>query len=357
MEIASRMAFRAKGTTAPNPNVGAIIVKDGKIISRGWTGKNGRPHAEFNAIKRIKNKKKLNGATLYCTLEPCSHKGKTGPCADLILKHGFKNVFISSIDKNKVVDGKGIQKLKQNNVNVKFLRNKKINLFNNIFFNSINKKKPFLTLKIASTIDSKIATSNFESKWITSKASRLIGHSLRFRNDCLLTTSQTVLKDNPLLDCRLDGLESYSPDIFILDRELKIDLTKKVFRKKNRKIFILHNIFSTKIKSQRYKKKKIELISVSQNNGFLDIKEVLKKITDYGYQSILVEGGGKISASLLSNNLVDKIYWFKASKFIGQEGISAIEKLGIHNMKSIKKFNLSKVIKLEDDTLNIFIKK
>ncbi len=220
MEIASRMAFRAKGTTAPNPNVGAIIVKDGKIISRGWTGKNGRPHAEFNAIKRIKNKKKLNGATLYCTLEPCSHKGKTGPCADLILKHGFKNVFISSIDKNKVVDGKGIQKLKQNNVNVKFIRNKKINLFNNIFFNSINKKKPFLTLKIASTIDSKIATSNFESKWITSKASRLIGHSLRFRNDCLLTTSQTVLKDNPLLDCRLDGLESYSPDIFILDREL-----------------------------------------------------------------------------------------------------------------------------------------
>jgi diaminohydroxyphosphoribosylaminopyrimidine deaminase/5-amino-6-(5-phosphoribosylamino)uracil reductase len=357
MEIASRMAFRAKGTTAPNPNVGAIIVKDGKIISRGWTGKNGRPHAEFNAIKRIKNKKKLNGATLYCTLEPCSHKGKTGPCADLILKHGFKNIFISSIDKNKVVDGKGIQKLKQNNVNVKFIRNKKINLFNNIFFNSINKKKPFLTLKIASTIDSKIATSNFESKWITSKASRLIGHSLRFRNDCLLTTSQTVLKDNPLLDCRLDGLESYSPDIFILDRELKIDLTKKVFRKKNRKIFILHNIIPTKIKSLRYKKKKIELISISQNNGSLNIKEVLEKITDYGYQSILVEGGGKISASLLSNNLVDKIYWFKASKFIGQEGISAIENLGIHDMKSIKKFNLSKVIKLEDDTLNIFIKK
>ena len=357
MEIASRMAFRAKGTTAPNPNVGAIIVKDGKIISRGWTGKNGRPHAEFNAIKRIKNKKKLNGATLYSTLEPCSHKGKTGPCADLILKHGFKNVFISSIDKNKVVDGKGIQKLKQNNVNVKFIRNKKINLFNNIFFNSINKKKPFLTLKIASTIDSKIATSNFESKWITSKASRLIGHSLRFRNDCLLTTSQTVLKDNPLLDCRLEGLENYSPDIFILDRELKIDLSKNIFKKKNRKVFILHNIDPKKIKSARYKKKKIELISISKSNGYLDIRKVLRKIADYGYQSILVEGGGKISASVLSNNLVDNIYWFKASKFIGQEGISAIEKLGIHDMKSIKKFKLSKVTKLEDNTLNIFIKK
>ena len=357
MEIASRMAFRAKGTTAPNPNVGAIIVKDGKILSRGWTGKNGRPHAEFNAIKRIKNKKKLNGTTLYCTLEPCSHKGKTGPCTELILKYGFKNVFISSVDKNKIVDGKGIKKLKQNNLNVKFVRNKKVNLVNNIFFNAINKKKPFLTLKIASTIDSKIATSNFESKWITSKASRLIGHSLRFRNDCLLTTSQTVLKDNPLLDCRLEGLENYSPDIFILDRELKIDLSKNIFKKKNRKIFILHNIDPKKIKSAKYKKKKIELISISQSNGSLNIKEVLKKIADYGYQSILVEGGGKISASLLSNDLVDNIYWFKASKFIGQEGISAIEKLGIHDMKSIKKFNLSKVTKLEDNTLNIFIKK
>ncbi len=357
MEIASRMAFRAKGTTAPNPSVGAIIVKDGKIISRGWTGRNGRPHAEFNVIQRIKNKKKLIGATLYCTLEPCSHKGKTGPCADLILKHGFKKVFISSIDKNKIVDGKGIKKLKQNNVNVKFVRNKKINLINNIFFNSINKKKPFLTLKIASTIDSKIATANFESKWITSKASRLIGHSLRFRNDCLLTTSQTVLKDNPLLDCRLEGLENYSPDIFILDRELKIDLSKRIFKKKFRKIFILHNIKPLKFNSIKYKKKKIELIPISQSNDSLDIKEVLKKIADYGYQSILVEGGGKISASLLSNNLVDNIYWFKASKFIGQEGISAIDKLGIDNMKSIKKFNLSKVIKLEDDTLNIFIKK
>ena len=118
MEIASRMAFRAKGTTAPNPNVGAIIVKDGKIISRGWTGKDGRPHAEVNAIKRANNKKKLNGATLYCTLEPCSHKGKTGPCADLILKLGIKNVYISSIDKNKIVDGKGIQRLKQNRLKV-----------------------------------------------------------------------------------------------------------------------------------------------------------------------------------------------------------------------------------------------
>ena len=357
MEIASRMAFRAKGTTAPNPNVGAVFVKNNEIISRGWTGKDGLPHAEFDAIQRIKNKKKFNGSTLYCTLEPCSHKGKTGPCTDLILKYGIKKVFISSLDKNKIINGKGIQKLKRFNVKVKILQHKKANLDNNIFFNTINNKRPFLTLKIASTLDSKIALSSFESKWITSKPSRLIGHKLRLRNDCLLTTSQTVIKDNPIFDCRLDGLAKYSPDIFILDRELKIDLSSKIFKNKFRKIYIFYSIKLTKKQLSKYSQKNIKLIYVSQKNQLLNIEEIIYKIADNGYQSVLTEGGGKIATSLLSRNLIDKIYWFKASKFIGQEGISAIEKLGIKRMHSIKNFKLSKVMKLGDDTLNVFAKR
>jgi len=357
MEIASRMAFRAKGTTAPNPNVGAIFVKNNEILSRGWTGKNGLPHAEFNAIQKIKNKKIFNGSTLYCTLEPCSHKGKTGPCTDLIIKYGIKKVFISSLDKNKIVNGKGIQKLKRHNVEVRILKQKKVNMDNNIFFNTINNKKPFLTLKIASTIDSKIALSSFESKWITSKSSRLIGHTLRLRNDCLLTTSQTVIKDNPIFDCRLDGLVKYSPDIFIIDRELKIDLSFKIFKRKYRKIYIFHSVELKKGQLKKYTQKNIKLIYVSQNNELLNIEEIIYKIADNGYQSILTEGGGRIATSLLSRNLVDSIYWFKASKFIGQEGISAIEKLGIKKMNSIKNFKLSKVIKLGDDTLNVFAKR
>ena len=357
MEIASRMAFRAKGTTAPNPNVGAIFVKNKEIISRGWTGKNGSPHAEFNAIHKIKNKEIFNGSTLYCTLEPCSHKGKTDPCVDLILKHGIKKVFISSLDKNKIVNGKGLQKLKKHNVEVKFLKHKKVNHDNNIFFNTINNKRPFVTLKIASTLDSKIALSSFESKWITSKSSRLIGHVLRLRNDCLLTTSQTVIKDKPLLDCRLSGLEKYSPDIFIIDIELKVDLSFKIFKKKYRKIFIFHSVDLTRSQYTKYDQNNISLIYVSQKKKLLNIEEIIKKIAENGYQSILTEGGGKIATSLLSENFVDSIYWFKASKFIGQEGISAIEKLGVKKMNSIKKFKLSKVLKLGDDTLNVFTKR
>ena len=214
-----------------------------------------------------------------------------------------------------------------------------------------------MTLKIASTIDSKIALSSFESKWITSKSSRLIGHTLRLKNDCLLTTSQTVIKDNPIFDCRLDGLVKYSPDIFIIDRELKIDLSFKIFKRKYRKIYIFHSVELRKGQLKKYSQKNIKLIYVSQNNELLNIEEIIYKIADNGYQSILTEGGGRIATSLLSRNLVDSIYWFKASKFIGQEGISAIEKLGIKKMNSIKNFKLSKVIKLGDDTLNVFAKK
>ena len=357
MEIASRIALRAKGTTSPNPSVGAILVKNCEIIARGWTGFKGRPHAESTAINKIKNKNLLNGASLYCTLEPCLHKGKTGPCTDLIIKYGIKKVFISSIDKNKIVNGSGIEKLKKNKIDVKFIRNKNINLNNNIFFDAVNKKKPFLTLKIASTVDSKIATENFKSKWITSKHSRNIGHLLRLRNECLLTTGQTILKDDPLLNCRLKGLVKYSPDIFIIDRELKLDFSKKVFNNKNRKIFIFHNCKITRDNHNKYKKRNIKLIFISKSNGLLNLREIMKQIVDCGYQSILAEGGGKISSSLVSNDLVDSIYWFRASKFIGQEGISAIEKLGIHRMKSIKKFKLLRVMKLNDDTLNILIKR
>ena len=356
MEIASRMAFRAKGNTFPNPNVGAIIVNDKKIISRAWTSQNGRPHAEFNAINRFKNKKLLNGSTLYCTLEPCSHKGKTGPCADLIIKCGIKRVFISSIDKNHIVNGNGIKKLKKNKVIVRILKNKRINSMNDIFFDKVNKKKSFLTLKIASTADSKIATANFESKWITSQYSRKMGHLLRFRNECLLTTSQTILKDNPRLDCRLEGLEKYSPDIFIIDRELKINLSKKIFSSNSRKVFILHSCILSKSDQNKYKKNKIKLIYIPQINELINIRKIIDKIVDSGYQLILAEGGGKLSSSLLSNGLVDSIYWFRASKFMGQDGISAIQKLGIKKINSIRKFKLSKVMKLNNDTLSIFVK-
>lgn len=357
MEIASRMSLRAKGTTSPNPPVGAIIVKDDKIISRGWTGCGGTPHAEIVAINKVRNKSVLKDSSLYCTLEPCSHKGKTKPCVDQIIKSKIKNIYISQIDKNKIINGKGIKKLKSNNINVKIISNKNINFENKIFFNSKNKNKPYITLKIASTADGKIATSNYKSKWITSKQSRLVGHTLRLKNDCILIASNTVIKDNPFLDCRLDGLEKYSPDIFILDRELKIDLSSNIFKNSKRKIHIFYSLrnIENKIK-KKYGLKNVKLIYIKNVDGLINIKKILSEIGKYGYQRVLVEGGSKLSGSLLKNNLVNKIAWFRASKLIGDEGLTAVSKLGITDMKYIKKFKLSHNKRIGNDTLNIYLK-
>ena len=233
------MAYRAVGTTYPNPPVGAIIVKNDVIISRGWTQPNGKPHAEIHAINQVKNKKNIEGAHLYCTLEPCSHKGKTHPCVDKIIELKFSKVIISQVDKNPLVNSSSVAKLRIAGIKV-IIKNfgYRVKELNDIFFNSIRNNKPFITLKVASTADGKIATNLHDSKWITNSTSRMIGHKLRSLNECILVGTGTIRNDNPSMDCRLDGLSNRSPDIFILDRKLDLDKNLKIFTNKNRKVNI-----------------------------------------------------------------------------------------------------------------------
>ena len=351
MDLAVRMAERSVGLTAPNPPVGVIIVKDGEILSRGWTQIGGSPHAEIHAINQVKNKSLLNGSTMYSTLEPCSHRGKNPPCIDTIIKYKFTNIVISQKDKNPLVNGNGIKKLRSKGIRVTQINfNNYINKFNNIFFHSINKNKPHICLKIASTADGKIATKTRDSKWITGKYSRMIGHYLRSKNDCILVGRGTVEKDNPSLDCRLSGLDHTSPDIFILDTNLNLSLSSRVLKLKNRKIFIFHNCF--KFNKEKYKN--VRLIRIKDNPGILDIKKAIKLISTKGYHRILVEGGSKISTSLLKNDLIDKIYWFRASKVIGNEGIGAISNLNIKKMNLVKNFKLENSTRVEDDIMDIY---
>ena len=351
MELAIRMAERSVGLTAPNPPVGVVIVKDGQILSRGWTQLGGSPHAEMHAISQVRNKSLLKGSTMYSTLEPCSHRGKNPPCIDSIIKYKFKDVFISQKDKNPLVNGEGIKKLRNNGIRViQNNFNDYINNFNNIFFHSINKNKPHVCLKIASTADGKIATKTKDSKWITGERSRMIGHHLRSKNDCILVGRGTVEKDNPLLDCRLSGLDHASPDIFILDTNLNLSLNNKIFKLKNRTISIFHNCSDFNIK----KYKNITLIRLKNNSDMLDIRKVIKLISVKGYHRILVEGGSQISTSLLENNLIDKIYWFRASKIMGNEGIGAISNLNIQKMNLVKNFKLESSARVEDDIMDIY---
>ena len=208
MNLAILEAFRAKGASGKNPPVGCIIVKDNQIISRGRTSLSGRPHAEQNAINKIKDKKKLLNSFMFITLEPCAHKNISGiSCAELISKTGISKVFISCEDLDPRTSGKGITILKNNNIEVfeNFMNLDSIFLYEGFFSKVIN-KKPYITLKIACSLDGKIALNNNVSKWITNDLSRSYSHFIRSQNDAILTTSSTVLADNPELTCRLNGM-------------------------------------------------------------------------------------------------------------------------------------------------------
>ena len=348
------MANRAVGTTYPNPPVGAIIVKNDVILSRGWTQQRGVPHAEIHAINQIKNKREIEGAHLYCTLEPCSHKGKTSPCVNKIIDLKFSKVIISQVDKNPLVNSNSVKKLRSAGIKV-VVKNfgEQAKYLNNIFFKSLN-DKPFITLKIASTADGKIATNSYKSKWITNSVSRMIGHKLRSLNECMIVGTSSIIKDNPALDCRLDGLSNRSPDVFILDRKLILKRNLKVFKNKNRKIYIFHSENTGK---KTLKLKNIKYIKIKQMDNSLDIKSVINKISELGYMRILIEGGSKLSASLLNEDLIDQINWFRASKIMGNNGINAISDLNIEKIDHLKKFKLIKCKIIDNDQLSVYKKK
>ncbi len=349
------MAIRAIGTTYPNPPVGAVIVKNGEILSRGWTQPKGIPHAEVHAIKQIKNKKNLMGSHLYCTLEPCSHVGKTTPCVNEIIKYKFSKVIISQLDKNPLVNSNSVKKLRSAGIKV-VIKNfgNQVKELNNIFFNSLKNNKPYITLKIASTADGKIATNTHDSKWITNSMSRMIGHKLRSSNECMIVGTGTIRKDNPKLDCRLDGLSKFSPDIFILDRKLQLKKDLKIFKNKNRRIYLF---YSDKIKKKILKLKNIKYIKIKEVDNVLDIKAMIMNIVKLGYMRILVEGGAKLSASLINEDLIDEIAWFRSSKIMGNDGIDAISNLNINQIAHLKKFKLITTNTIEDDQLSVYRKK
>ena len=357
MELAYRMASRAIGTTGSNPAVGCIIVKKNNIISRGWTQPTGKPHAEIHAIRQVKDKALLNGAVIYCSLEPCSHFGKTDPCVDSIIKSGIRKVFIGDIDKNPLVNGKGIARLEESKIKVKILFNKKIKELNKIFFNSKIEKRPLILYKIASTLDSKIATSNSESKWITNSLSRSHGHYLRFKSDAMLVGKNTILLDNPDLQCRLDGLKIFSPNIFILDSNLEISTTQKIFKTKNRQVYIFHKKNIDKKKLKKFNNNKAILLPIDWKNNFLDINKVILKMGSLGVQRILVEGGAELITQLINKKLVDTLYWFRASKLIGNEGLNAVSNLSITKIKSVKELKLISSMQIQSDTLEVYGRK
>lgn len=350
MSYAIALSKKNLGICAENPVVGCVIAKDAEIISSGITAENGRPHAEKIAIEKITDKKILQGATIYVTLEPCSHFGKTSPCVDEIIKHGFAKVVIAAQDPDSRVNGSGIKKLQEAGIAVILgVLEKEAKEVNRGFFMAKTNHRPFATLKLATSLDGKIATKNFDSKWITSKKAREFSHLLRAKNDAILIGANTARIDNPSLDCRIAGLEKFSPYKVIISSNLNLDLDLKIFQKDKEKVIILSAIDK--------KFSDFKTIKCKAKNGEIDLKDALEKLCQSGINSVLVEGGSKVATKFLQENLVDELLWIRSQKIIGNDGISAIGEFGFEKISQvINSFKRTEIVEMEEDLIEIYTK-
>ena len=312
MKIAINLANVRKGLTGDNPSVGCVIVKNDKIVSIGQTGLNGRPHAETNAINN--SFQSLVGAKIYVTLEPCNHYGKTAPCTNSIIKSGIKEVFYSINDIDNKVKGKSFKILSNKNIKVRkgLLKDEVKDLYESYKINR-KKKIPFVTSKIAVSQNKLIYSE--KKKRITSQVSDKLSHYLRYKNDGLMISSNTLNIDNPRLNCRLKGYENFSPKRIILDKNLDIGLNTHIFKSANKNNTIIFHQSSNKSKISILKKKGITLIkSKLDKKKRFDLKIILKKLFLLGIKNLLVEGGDKITKNMLKYRLVNKFYLFQSSK-------------------------------------------
>ena len=334
IDLAHEIAKKKFGQTFPNPTVGCIIAKKSKIISKAVTNHSGRPHAEEIALAKAGNKSK--GATMYVTLEPCFHSSRNGSCTDQILRSGIKEIIISSADPDIRTNNKSIKKLRKNNVLVDIgLRKEKTYELNKFFFKSIKKKQPFTKVKLAISSDEKIAWSNYKSKWISNQYSRIYAHKLRSTSQAILTTSKTIIKDNPSLTIRLKKNHELHIPIIIIDKSLKISFNSKILKDISKKRIIIFTSKKNK-KSENLSKLGCEIVYCKLNKkNKLNLKSIFKKIYLLKISDLLVEAGGILFSDLIKNKLVDEIHIFKSKIIIGQNGKPAILN------KKIKDLNLS----------------
>ena len=349
MRLALGLARKAKGETAPNPMVGALVVKGGRIVGRGYHKKAGFAHAEVAALEEAQDKSM--GATLYVTLEPCAHFGRTGPCVDKIIESGIKKVVIGMVDPNPLNNGKGIRILRQHKIKVEvgFLEDKLLNL-NEAFIKYITRKTPFVTVKVAQSLDGKIATKSGDSKWITSDISRSLAHRIRKDYDAVVVGVNTLLRDNPRLDA---WFSKRQPAKVIIDSQLSVPKDANIFSGKGEVIIITLPISpGQETENRKILEPKARILEVKEKAGQIDLKSALKKLTQIGITNILVEGGGTLIGSLFDEGLVDKILFFISPKIIGgKDAISSVMGRGITRIDRVIKLRNIKFRRLGEDFL------
>lgn len=352
MRLAMQLAGNAIGRTSPNPLVGAVIVKDNRVVGCGWHRKAGTPHAEVHALNQAGEL--AQGADVYVTLEPCAHYGKTPPCAKALVEAKVKNVYGGLLDVNPKVAGKGFKILEDAGIHVEygFLQDE-LRKQNEVFFKWIEHKKPFVVLKAAMTLDGKIATATGQSKWITNETSRAYGYKLRDIYDGIMVGINTVIEDNPMLTARVDG--GKNPIRIVVDSSLKIDINANVVQDKSAKTIIATTDKANKDKILKLQAQDVDVIVVDKDeNDKVDIEKLLDILGQQNICSILVEGGATLSGSFVAKKLVDKVDFFIAPKIVGgKEAKTPVAGTGILNLQEALALKDIQIEKLEEDILII----
>jgi diaminohydroxyphosphoribosylaminopyrimidine deaminase/5-amino-6-(5-phosphoribosylamino)uracil reductase len=349
MKLALSLARRGRGYVSPNPMVGAVIVKNGRIIGQGFHRRFGGNHAEIEAIKNAGGN--VAGSTLYVTLEPCCHEGKTPPCINSVIEHKIARVVIGTVDSNPLVSCQGVNCLQNSDIEVRtgVLENECRSL-NETFFYYMETGLPFITVKYAQTLDGRIATLTGDSQWISSEASLKFAHKLRAEHDAVLVGLGTVMKDDPQLTVR--HVRGRNPLRVIVDSGLKVSPKAKMLKDTSLAPTIIATVRKTSdARFRNLAASGAEIITVGgDEKGRVDLKKLFKVLAERKISSILVEGGAQIITSVLKNNLANRIITVIAPKIIGK-GIEAVGDLNIRDLKSAKILSVQKVLMRGDDII------
>ena len=314
MKLALEYAKKGCGRVGPNPMVGAVVVKDGRVIGAGWHRRYGGPHAERDALARCTEPPR--GATLYVNLEPCCHTGKTPPCTDAILESGVRRVVIGSVDPNPLVAGNGIRILRRHGIEVtEDVLNGECRALNEVFFHFIRTKTPYVVMKYAMTMDGKTATRSGGSKWITGEAARRRVQEDRNRYSGILVGVGTVLADDPLLTCRLP--ESRNPVRIICDSRFRTPTEARVVRTAGQVPTVLAACSSDEIRARPYREAGCGVLTLPPRDGRVDLRELMAALGEKGIDSVLLEGGGTLNWSALQSGVVNKVQAYVAPKLFG----------------------------------------
>ncbi len=367
MRMCFKLAVKGRGVTNPNPMVGAIVVKNGRIIGKGFHRMSGLPHAEVEAIKEAGDKAK--GASLYVNLEPCRHYGRTPPCTQAIIKSGIREVFAAMLDPNPLNNGKGIEELRRNRIKIKIgILGDEARILNEVFIKFITEKMPFVVVKAAQSLDGKIATAKGESKWISSEKSRRFVKKIRSEFDAILVGVNTIIKDNPLLNVERKTVQTEFSSLvrscsgqtkeekqyckIVLDSKLRIPQDAKIFSPDSHgKVILATTKFAPRSKIDLFKKQ-AEVLIVRDKEKKVSLRHLMKELARRGISHLLIEGGGEVIASALEARVVDKILYFIAPRIIGgKRAITSAEGSGANMLKDAPRVKDMKVRWIGEDLL------